>query len=159
MLRSGMAYTSGNMPEEIKSKVRALLIGLRARIDATADHQKLRVGVVRHRLNSSIVVMLDRLQIHVCGQPHLGTPEERWLYQPTENFSLNQLADAARWDLGFQDPFGFSLPANLLSMPATEKDIILQNTADNLVKTELQRVLFMANIVQLGRSSALYSLQ
>lgn len=107
---------TNNVPPETVASATFLLEEVRDTIDNIGRATGIRRAIIRPRLNTSVYILLDKSIIHIIVQVLSGSgiPLVVWWQDDKVDITLYQASDSARYDIGFNEPFGFSLPKSLL---------------------------------------------
>jgi hypothetical protein len=135
-------------PEEV-GRVRPVIEQLGAAIDITAIRLGARRATIRARLPGSRYIVIDDRSVHVCGQPHYGMPHVVWHKKPGSITSLQQALDESKYDIGFPDPFGMSIPSSLTADDPAAPGII-HAIAVEYVQSEIRRQHTLQNVVHIN---------
>jgi nucleoside 2-deoxyribosyltransferase len=140
-----------NVSDEQVTLVQPAIERLDREIDLISTRLGARRATVRARLVGSLLIDIDDLSIHLCGQPHFGMPTVIWHQSHGRKNSLQKILDAAKYDIGFSDPYGVTVPYNAASaLDSPDTGLILKAIALEYVQSEIRRFEMTRNIIQIN---------
>lgn len=151
MYPSGMhTRVTNNVAAENVTKITALLESARDLIEEIAAKHGLRRAIVRSRLNPSVFILIDRTNIHVVGQVVSGSGASLvvWHENTNQQLTLHQALDIAKYDVGFGEPFGFSLPLRLAQI-SSDKAALTPYIIE-YIQSEVNRFQMMNSVISLS---------
>src|SRR5204863_5415543 len=126
MFHNGARASGGNMPGDVAQKIDALLNEFTEIVSRLVQANKLRRAVVRSMLPCSIVNVLDSDHLFVAAQKQTGIPSTVGLDHRGKSFPINEIYQAARWEIGFDDPFVVQFPSSLLAQDKPSRAPVLE---------------------------------
>jgi hypothetical protein len=150
MLHQGTRTYGGDLPGDKARKVAALLDEFVAFVATKLQAGQFRRAMVRSMLTCSTFTVLDSRHLFVAAQKQLGMPSSLALHHPEKEFSVQQVFDAARWEIGLDDPFVIQFPADCLDRSPDERRSIIESIGDGHIRSEISRVEREMNIVQIN---------
>jgi hypothetical protein len=140
-----------NVSEEQVELVRPVIERLDSQIDFTSARLRARRALVRARLPGSLYIHIDDQFIHLCGQAHFGMPHVIWYHSPRRTNSLQQILDKAKYDIGFTDPYGVTMPYNVaLTLDSPHALAILRAIALEYVQSEIRKFNMAHDVIQIN---------
>ncbi len=148
---SGAFAGGGNMSDEDKERVNGLLEEFENVVDNLSRDRRRGTAAIRSLLPCDLLIVADTEHLHVVGQrERSGATTRIYLRPPSITGTFDEVMEYARWELGFDDPFGFTLPERLLAMPTDERSNDIAAVAQAHVESELARVERVTSIVQVS---------
>lgn len=138
------------MPPDLQAKTGQLLDQFIELVSAIATSKQVRRAVIRSLLGCNVAVILDDAHVSVAAEKSSGLPSTTNLDERGKRFTLQSLYEAAKWDLGYGDPFVFQIPLALLDKHPDERAFQLQAIAEAHVASEVNRVTRELNMVQVN---------
>lgn len=150
MFHQGTRTSGGNIPDELATKIDALLTEFVEIVAQNVESLKIRRAVVRSMLTCSTVNVLDSAHLFVAAQKQTGMASTISLDHRGNTFPIEEILGAAQWEFGFDDPFVIQFPAKLLDLGKNERIFSLQAIADSHIKSEINRMERQMNVVQIN---------
>jgi len=150
MFHQGARTSGGNIPDEVTSKIDAVLTGFTDIVAKKVQASQIRRAVVRSMLTCDTINVLDSFHLFVAAQKQTGMPSTLGLDHRGKQFSIEEIFDAAKWDFGFDDPFVIQFPVELLDQADDVRAPALQAIADTHIRSETHRVERQMSIVQIN---------
>ena len=142
--------TGGNLPDDLTKKVDTLLDEFLECTNSEVRARQLRSAIVRSMLPCNLVVILDAATLWVAAQKQAGMPSTSTLDFRQQQFPMEEIFTAAKWEFGLDDPFVIAFPATLLDQPTDQRKLALEAIAKSHIESELQRVNAEMNIIQIN---------
>jgi len=146
----GTRMVGGNLDQDTQSKVNGLVQQFEKAVDQAAKERQIRRAVVRSQLSCNSIVVVDRVRIYLACERAGDMPSTTYLDHQEREFDLDQIADAAVWEFGFQDPFVVALPRELLDQVESERPQAVAKLAEGWVEKEVRRVVKLTRLVRLN---------
>lgn len=142
--------TGGNLPDDLTKKVDTLLDEFLECTNSEVRARQLRSAIVRSMLPCNLVVILDAATLWIAAQKQAGMPSTSTLDFRQQQFPMEEIFTAAKWEFGFDDPFVIAFSATLLDQPTDQRKLALEAIAKSHVESELQRVNAEMNTIQIN---------
>jgi hypothetical protein len=150
MLHQGTRTSAGDIPAEISAKIDALLTEFIQIVAQKVESSEIRRAVVRSMLTCSTINILDAAHLFVAAQKQTGMPSTLSLNHSVNNFPIEEILEAAKWEFGFDDPFVIQFPAKLLDQTSSLRATALQAIAESHIQSEVNRVERQMSVVQIS---------
>lgn len=150
MFHKGARSNGGDLPAELATKINALLDQFTDFVLAEAQIARTRRAFIRSMLPCSLILIVDSQYLWVAAQKQSGMPSTIAFSHPTKAFQSNEIMEAAKWDIGFDDPFVLQFPLTLLNNDATSRAPALQAITRSHVQSEIQRIHHQMNVIQIN---------
>lgn len=150
MLHQGTRTIGGNIPDPHSSIINQLLDEFVGIVSGKVVQKRIPRAVVRSMLTCSTVNVLDSQHLFVAAQKTAGMATTQSLYHPGRSFSLQEIYSAARWEIGFDNPFVIQFPVTALDLPQEERQVTLDAIAEEHIRSEVARVEREMNLIQIS---------
>ena len=150
MLHQGTRTVGGNIPGELSSKMGSFLDEFVGIVSTKVVAANVRRAVVRSMLTCNTINVIDSHHLFVAAQKSLGMPSTVSLHHPDKSFTLQDIYEAARWDMGFDAPFVIQFPIEPLDQTPDQRRAVLEAVADEHIRSEIARIEREMNIVQVN---------
>jgi hypothetical protein len=150
MFHQGARTTGGNIPDPHTSRIRQLLDEFVKLVAQKVTQKGIPRAVVRSMLTCSTVNVLDSQHFFVAAQKMAGMPSTQSFYHPDKSFSLQEIYNAARWEIGFDHPFVVQFPGGVLEQPPDERKAALETVAEEHIRSEVTRMEREMNLIQIN---------
>ncbi len=150
MLHQGTRAGGGDLPGDVASKIDGLLTQFMEIVSKEVQSSKVRTAVVRSMLQCSIINVLDSQHLYVAAQKQTGMASTLNLDYRSQSFPIEEIASAAQWEFGFDDPFVIRFPAYLLDMTPSDRLMPLEAIADSHIQSEVNRIHRQMNVIQIN---------
>lgn len=140
MLNDKDRMKSGDMEAELIARVDGLLDEFMAMVDSMTEERHLQRGIARSQLPSSMVAILDRESLTILGQFRLENRTASYFSRPDMALNVQQAAQSAKWEFGFDDPFIIQFPAVLMDQSTADRRTALEGIAAKHVDSEYLRL-------------------
>ena len=140
MLNDKDRMKSGDMEAELIARVDGLLDEFMAMVDSMTEERHLQRGIARSQLPSSMVAILDRESLTILGQFRLENRTASYFSRPDMALNVQQAAQSAKWEFGFDDPFIIQFPAVLMDQSTPDRRTALEGIAAKHVDAEYLRL-------------------
>lgn len=140
----------GNLPNELRQKITALLDEFIEIVVQQAESAKLRRAFIRAQLACNLLIVLDKNSVHVGAEKASGLPSSTFINQRENVFSPQQVYEAAKWEYGYEKPFEISFPAELINLEKDKRAPALSQIAASYIKSEVRRVEKEMNLIQVA---------
>ena len=140
MLNDKDRMKSGDMEAELSARVDGLLDEFMAMVDSMTEERHLQRGIARSQLPSSMVAILDRESLTILGQFRLENRTASYFSRPDMALNVQQAAQSAKWEFGFDDPFIIQFPAVLMDQSTADRRTALEGIAAKHVDSEYLRL-------------------
>jgi hypothetical protein len=150
MFHEGTRTNGGDLESSIGSSIHTLLTEFANKCQQMINNQKIRRGTVRCLLPASILMIVDKDNLWIAAQKVFGMPSTIGVDKRDCAFSLQDVYNAARWDIGFDDPYVIQFPVALIDQTTSERANAVEAIARQHVSSELQRVQIQMNMVQIN---------
>jgi hypothetical protein len=118
-------------------------------VEQLVQTRGLRSAVVRTALSINTTVVLDQARIwFLCERAH-GTANVSFIDRGTDQFTTEEMMEAAVWEVGYQDPFVIALDRDLLDMESQARVGRLTQRAIDWVDGETRRVEVISQLVRM----------
>ncbi len=146
----GPQASGGDLDEGLRQQIGQLVNHFDSIVEEVANPRNIRRAVVRSRLICNSIIVLDRSHVHVACERSHGIPTIGYYDRSSESYSTQDIADAAIWDVGFEDPFVLSIPRSLLGLPEDQQREVLLARAEEWIESESQRVEKLSQLVKIA---------
>jgi len=150
MFHKGTRTTGGSLPSELQTQVNNLLDEFAEILVEQTQQLNLRRAVVRARLPCNIIAVLDKTSLHVGAEKASGMPTSSYIDQRENEFTHQQIFEAAKWDFGFDNPFVISFPSDLISKEKDERTQAISQISLNYIDSEVRRIEKEMNLIQIS---------
>jgi hypothetical protein len=153
MHRGGIRTDDGlpaGFPGDLSQSIDCLLTEFMELVINISNERHIRSTVVRSRFPCSLIVILDKNNLFIVAQKHFGTPNTSFIYKPEIEFTSEQILDGAVWEMGFEDPFLITFPAELIEQEKSQRLSMLGSIAMRHVEDEYQRAIKMTSLIQIN---------
>jgi len=148
--KGGVRATGGDLPDEDQKQIAKLLDEFMTIIERIANKNGIRKGYIRSLFVCNLAVVLDSENIFVIALREYGMPQTIFHDNSDKKFSIHQIYDSAKWELGFEDPFVIQFPKLLLTEEEEKRHPVLEAIAQSHVESEIQRVMKMTSLIQIN---------
>jgi hypothetical protein len=150
MFHRGARIGGGNIPQEITPKIDPLLDEFTEIVAEIATRLKIRRAVVRSLLPCNLIIIYDDANLSIGAQKASGMPSTMSLYHGGNQYPLQEIYEAAKWEFGFDDPFVIQFPVSLLDMDRSIRRPALEAIAQAYVQSEINRMQREMNMIQIN---------
>jgi hypothetical protein len=150
MLHQIVGNYKGDIPIDVTGHMSDLLSQFINIVAQKVQAAGIKRAVVRSMLDCSTIYVLDSLHLFVAAQKQLGMPSFQGWHHRDEVFTIDAVYEAAKWEIGFDEPFVIAFPAELLYQPADARAPALEAIATAHINSEFQRVERQMSIIQVN---------
>jgi hypothetical protein len=148
MLNDAARMRSGEMEAELSANVDLLIDEFMTIVDAATEERHLQRGIARSQLPCSMVAILDRKSLSILAQFRMENRTASYFYRPDIALTLQQAANSAQWEFGFEDAFIIQFPAELVEQSTQERHEALQKAACEHIDSEFLRLEEMLSLMR-----------
>lgn len=145
----GTRSTGGNLANAEHPQIDEVVSQFEELVSQVSERKKLRRAVVRSQLSCNTVAILTRRNLYLTCERSQGLPSSIYLDYKSQDFSREQVLEAAVWEFGYEKPFVLTFPRRLLGIPPDQREAELAELAEEWVEAEGRRVMAMSRIVRL----------
>jgi len=150
MFHKGARMVGGNLPNEITQKINLLMDQFIEIVSKEVKKRKLRSAVVRSMLPCNVVYILDSKTLWVIAQKQTGMPSTHALDCRNQAFPYEEIANAAKWEFGFDHPFIIAFPSEIIDLPPDKRQDIVESIVLSHINAEVERINSEMNIIQIN---------
>lgn len=150
MFHKGTRMSGGSLPNDLHKPINDLLDQFIEIVVIQAKNAKVRRAIVRAQLTCNTIIVLDKHSIHVGAEKASGMPSSTYIDQRENEFSQQQIFDAAKWEFGYEKPFAISFPSKLIDQETEERASALNQIAASYIEAEIRRVEKEMNLIQVS---------
>lgn len=150
MFHKGVRASGGELPQEVTPKIDPLLDDFIEIVVDIVEGLAIRRAVVRSLLSCNLMIVYDSANLSIGAQKTLGVPSTIMFYHADNQLSSQEIYEAAKWELGFDDPFVIQFPISLLDMDKGIRRTSLEAIAQSHVQAEVNRSQREMNMIQIN---------
>ena len=150
MLHKGARLGGGNLEGAVTTKITALLDQFTDLVATEVQAANIRRAVVRSMLPCSLMLIVDSQHLWIAAQKQSGMPSTMGFAHPDNAFPADEIFQAAKWEIGFDEPFVIQFPLALLDAEPAARAPALLAVARSHVQAEIQRVHYQMNVIQIN---------
>lgn len=160
MLHDGVRSDGGDLENAVWNKISNMLDEFTELVDKERTNREIRRAMVRSMLICDLFVVFGLQNVWIAAQKQHGMASTITADRSQQTFSIQEIYDIAKWEIGFDDPFILQFPREILEQSNVERTAILTAIAQAHVEAEFQRVKHQMNIIQINPvfGSASYSI-
>lgn len=146
----GSSLSGGDLGHDLGRPIKEILELLDKKIEEICKERKIRNAVVRSRLLSTVYMILDKNDINIVGEKTYALASFGMFDATKEEYSLDQLSEIAKWDIGMEHPFFLKIPRTILDLSSDKASELLSIIAKEYVDSEVKRVDSTMNVIQMS---------
>ncbi|MBF0144795.1 MAG: hypothetical protein HQL84_02220 [Magnetococcales bacterium] len=146
----GTRVINGDFPADLVHKIDLLLDEFIELIRSEVSAKQLKPAIVRSMRSCNIMIILDSEMLWVAAQKQTGMPSTAMADHRQHKLSTEDIFQAAKWELGFDDPFIIQFQSSLLDQSTGQRELAIKAIVGSHIGAEVQRVNYEMNMIQIN---------
>ncbi len=151
---TGIRFSAKNFGSDFERDFDEALLRLLGEFEVEAERisreRNLRPASVRTNIPYDHFIGVCKDKIWVVGRPSTGGVVSEQIGDLSDQSpTADEIMQAAQWDLGFVDPFAYSVRRDLLNGAPEERAAEIQAIASQWVSSEESRVAYLTNVISM----------